>query len=58
MDINKVQQLKCEDPSEETLTLTNRRKELAKPGDYRLTNVTWRKYNPPKFHRAEIKHTK
>ena len=56
MDIKKVEQLEREDPSEETLTLTNKRmKEIVKSVDYCLTNGTWRNYNPPNFLRTEIK---
>ena len=42
MDINNVEQLERDDPSEDTWALTNRWKELIKPRDYRLTNETWR----------------
>ena len=40
MDIKKVEQLELDDSFEETLTLINRWKDLAKPADYRVTNGT------------------
>ena len=30
-------------------------KEIVKPGEYRTSNGVWKKYNPPRHHRAEIK---
>ena len=47
-DIRLIEQIEKEDHSEETLNLTKRWKELVKPG-------VWKKYDPPRHHRAEIK---
>ena len=55
MNIKKIEQLKRQDPTAETFALTNRWKELVKPNDYRMTNRVWKIYNPPRFHRMEIK---
>ena len=54
-DIRRIEQMERDDPSEETQNLINRCKELAKPGEYRTSKGVWKKYNPPKQHRAEIK---
>ena len=55
MDIGRREQTEKEDPSEKTLNLTNRWKELVKPKEYRTSNGVRKKYNPPRHHRAEIK---
>ena len=55
MDYKKYKQLEKEDPTAETLALTNRWKKLAKPNDYKMKNGVWKKFNPPKFHRKNIK---
>ena len=55
MDYKKIEQLEKENPTAETLALTNRWKEVVKPNDYKMMNVVWKKYNPPRFHRMEIK---
>ena len=55
MDIRRIEQIEAHDPSEETLQLVNRWKELVKPGEYRTSKGNWKKYNPPRHHRAEIK---
>ena len=55
MDIRRIEQIEKEDHSEETLNLTKRWRELVKPGEYRTSNGVWKKYNPPRHHRAEIK---
>ena len=55
MDVRRLEQIKKEDTSEETLNMTTRWKELVKPGEYRTSNGAWRKYNPPRHHRAEKK---
>ena len=55
MDIRRIEQIEKEDHSEETLNLTKRWRELVKPGEYRTSNGAWKKYNPPRHHRAEIK---
>ena len=55
MDYKKIEQLEKDDPTAETLALTNRWKELVKPKNYKMTNGVWKKYNPPIFHRMEIK---
>ena len=54
-DIRRIEQIEKEDHSEETLNLTKRWKESVKPGEYRTSNGAWKKYNPPRHHRAEIK---
>ena len=55
MDIKTIESIKKDDPSEETLRLTTRWKEITKPGDYRLTQGQWKKYNPSRALRAELK---
>ena len=50
MDIRRIKQIE-----KETLNLTKRWKEPVKPGEYRTSNGVWKKYNPPRHHRAEIK---
>ena len=55
MDIRRIEQVEKEDHSEETLNLTKRWKELVKPGEYRTSNGVWKKYIPPRQHRAEMK---
>ena len=54
MDIRPIEQIE-KDHSEETLNLTKRWKELVKPGEYRTSNGAWKKYIPPRHHRAGIK---
>ena len=41
MDIRRIEQTETDDPSGETLQLTNRWKELVKPGEYRTSNGVW-----------------
>ena len=55
MDIKKIEQFEKQDPTAQTLALTNRWKERVKPNDYRMTIGVWKKYNPPRFHRMESK---
>ena len=55
MDIRRIEQIETNDPSEEILQLTNSWKEMVKPGEYRTCNGVWKKNNPPRHHRAEIK---
>ena len=55
MDIRRIEQIEADDPSEETQQLVNRWKELVKPGEYRLSKGNWKKYNPRRHQRAEIK---
>ena len=55
LDNRRIEQIGKEEASEETLDLTNRWKEIIKPGEYRTSNGVWKKYNPPRHHRAEIK---
>ena len=55
MDIRRVEQMEREEHSKETLNLTKRLKELVKPGEHRTSNTAWKKYNPPRHHRAETK---
>ena len=51
MDYKKIEQLEKEDPTAETLALTNRWKELVKPNDYKMTNEAWKKYTPGDFNK-------
>ena len=53
MDIRRIEQTEKEYHSEETLKLTKRWIELVTPGEYRTSNGVWKKYNPPRHHRAE-----
>ena len=47
MDIRRIEQIEAGDPSEETLQLVNCWKEdLVKPGEYRTSKGSWKKYNP------------
>ena len=55
MDIRSTEQTETNDPSEETLQLTNRCKELVEAGEHRTSNGVWKKYNPPRHHREEMK---
>ena len=55
IDIKIVEAIEKEDPSEETLKLITRRKEIAKPGDYRYTHGQWKRYNPPRTLKEEQK---
>ena len=55
MDIKTIESIEKDDPSEETLRLTTRWKEMTKPGDYRFTQGQWKKYNPSRAQRAEQK---
>ena len=55
MDIKTIESIEKDDPSEETLRLTTRWKEITKPGDYRFTQGQWKKYNPSRALRAEQK---
>ena len=55
MDIKTIESIEKDDPSEETLRLTTRWKEIAKPGDYRFTQGEWKQYNPSRALRAEQK---
>ena len=53
MDFRRIEQIEADDPSEETLQLVNRWKELVKPGEKRTSEGSWKKYIPPRHHRAE-----
>ena len=55
MDHKIIETIKKEDPSIETLQLTKRWREISKPGDYRFFQGQWRKYNPPRTERSELK---
>ena len=55
MDIRRIEQIEADYPSEETQQLVIRWKELVKPEEYRTSKGNWKKYNPPRHHRAEIK---
>ena len=55
MDIKTIESIEKDDPSEETLRLTTRWREITKPGDYRFTQGQWKKYNPSRALRAEQK---
>ena len=53
--LKKIEQLEKEEPTAETLVLTNRWKELVKANGYKMTSGVWKKYNTARFHRMEIK---
>ena len=53
MDIKTIEYIEKDNPSEETLRLTTRWKEITKPGNYRFTQGQWKKYNPSIALRAE-----
>ena len=55
MDIKTIESIEKDDPSEDTLRLTSRWREITEPGDYRFTKGQWRKYAPPRTLRAELK---
>ena len=55
IDFKKTVHIERKASSKEELTLTNRWKKRVKPGDYRMTNGIWKKYNPPQFHQPENK---
>ena len=55
MDVEMVESIEKDDPSEGTLPQTIRWKEITKPGDYRFTQCQWRKYSPPRTLRGEQK---
>ena len=55
MDLKIVEAVEKEEPSEETLKLTTRWKEITKPGDYCYTQGQWKRYNPPRTLKAEQK---
>ena len=38
---------------EETHTLINRRQEIVKPGEYRMSGNRWKRYHPPRYLRTE-----
>ena len=54
MDIKTIESIRKDDQSEDTLRLTNRWREITRPGDYRFTQGQWRK-NAPRTLRAELK---
>ena len=45
MDIKTVESIERKYPSEETLAVTKRWREITKPGDYRYTQGQWKRYN-------------
>ena len=55
MDIKTIESIEKDDPSEDTLQLTSRWREIIEPGNYRFTQGQWRKYAPPRTLRAELK---
>ena len=55
MNIKTVENIEREDPSEETLALTKRWREITKLGDYRYTHGQWKRYNHPRTLKAEQK---
>ena len=55
MDIDTIESIEKDDPSEDKLRLTSRWRENTKPGDSRFTQGQWRKYAPPRTLRAELK---
>ena len=44
--IKTVEKIERENPSEETLKLTKRLKDIVEPGDYSFTQEQWKRYNP------------
>ena len=46
MDIKIFESFEKDDPSEDTLRLTTRWKEIVKPGDYQFTQGQWKMYAP------------
>ena len=52
MDLKTIEMIEKQDPSEETLKLTTRLREIPKPGDYRYTQGQWKRYNPPRTQKA------
>ena len=55
MDLKTIEIIEKQDPSEETLKLTTRWREITKPGDYRYTQGQWKRYNYPRTQTAEQK---
>ena len=55
MDNKTIENIENDYPSEDTLRLTTKRKEITKPGDYRFTQGQFRKYTPLRTLRAELK---
>ena len=55
MDNKTIECVEKDDPTEETLRIKTRWKEITKPGDYRFTQGQWKKYNPSRALRAEQK---
>ena len=49
MDLKAIEMIEKQDPSEETLKLS----EIPKPGDYRYTHGQRKRYNPPRTQKAE-----
>ena len=48
MDVKMVESIEKDDPSEDTLRLTTRWKEITKPCDYRFTQGQYREYITPR----------
>ena len=57
MDANTINEIEAANPTAETIELTNRWREIVKPGIYRLTGGKWKRYHQPKFLRNERKVT-
>ena len=55
MDANTINEIEAANPTAETIELTNRWREIVKPGIYRLTGGKWKRYHEPKFLRNERK---
>ena len=55
MDVKVVESIDKDDPSEDTLRLTTRWKEITKAVENRFTQGKWRKYTSPRTLRAEQK---
>ena len=53
MDANTINEIEAANPTAETIELTNRWREIVKPGIYRLTGGKWKRYHEPKFLRNE-----
>ena len=55
MDANTINEIEAANPTAETIELTNRWREVVKPGIYRKTGGKWKRYHEPKFLRNERK---
>ena len=53
MDLKTIEMIEKQDPSEETMKLTSRQKEITKPGDYWYIQGQWKRYNLPRTLKGE-----